>query len=304
MASDPPIIRDMDTPAIGDGNAIVYRTAQSFPLTQKQQDQNMWLAANQAIANYNARQGAYVDADAIQNGALEARHFQNASIPASAISPDAGSGLVPSGTIFPYAGVTWPATNMDFLLCDGRLIPNSEYPALYSAIGNAYGSSGGQFRVPDLRGRFLVGGTGSASASDTSRIDCTVGEGDSEHIANGHSGVYGHSTHTLTRAEMPAHTHDFIAANGFNSWDHTKDKGGGFNRGVARYQSDTLAKYVGGSMEFDDEGNTPFQPPGTYHNTEWGDYLVTGKTQDDIPGDDEPHANVPPALAINYLIKT
>lgn len=46
-----------------------------------------------------------------------------------------------------------------WLLCDGRSVRRSVYPALYAAIGIAWGGDkdAGTFNLPDMRGRFLRG---------------------------------------------------------------------------------------------------------------------------------------------------
>ena len=71
--------------------------------------------------------------------------------------------LIPPGTIVPYAGITKPnpATTLSkgWLFCDGSVVNRSDYPALFAAIGFTYGKTlvSGQFRLPDLRGRTIIG---------------------------------------------------------------------------------------------------------------------------------------------------
>ena len=48
-----------------------------------------------------------------------------------------------------------------YLLCNGATLNTSTYNKLYKAIGNQWGGSGGNFKIPDLRDRFIVG-AGSA----------------------------------------------------------------------------------------------------------------------------------------------
>jgi len=66
------------------------------------------------------------------------------------------SNLVPPGTITAFAG---PAENVPegWLICDGQVYAQTTYPALFEAIGIAWGGSGAVFNVPDLRGYFLRG---------------------------------------------------------------------------------------------------------------------------------------------------
>ena len=92
----------------------------------------------------------------------------------------------PLGVVQMFAG-TSPPTN--YLLCEGQQLPVAEYPALYAAISAAYPAVGGQFRLPDLRGKFIVG----------------FHPTDTEYNAVGKTG--GEKAHTLTAAELPEHKH-------------------------------------------------------------------------------------------------
>lgn len=89
----------------------------------------------------------------------------------------------PVGTIVAFAGnvakytkpeqndipsTTQPIEAFGWMLCDGSSLNASQYPELYAALGNLYGSSGSgsdlMFNLPDLRGQFLRGiGTDEAS---------------------------------------------------------------------------------------------------------------------------------------------
>jgi len=92
------------------------------------------------------------------------------------------------GEIFLYASNSVP---IGALLCNGALVSQATYAALYAVIGDTFGSDGsGNFRLPDLRGRVPVGaGTG---AGLTARSLADTG---------------GEESHQLTVAEMPAHDH-------------------------------------------------------------------------------------------------
>ncbi len=58
------------------------------------------------------------------------------------------------GTIFAYGGTTAPT---GYLLCDGTSYATANQPALHAVIGYAYGGSGANFNVPDMRGRTIYG---------------------------------------------------------------------------------------------------------------------------------------------------
>lgn len=92
----------------------------------------------------------------------------------------------PVGSIMIWAGSSAPS---GWLLCDGTAYSTTTYAALYAVIGTTYGSGTGTFYVPNLKGRIPVG------------LDATQTQFDTR----GETG--GEKTHTITTAEMPAHTH-------------------------------------------------------------------------------------------------
>ena len=67
--------------------------------------------------------------------------------------------LNPTGTII--QNCIFPPINLEpnYLLCDGREFFNTEYPALFAAIGTSFGagSYSNTFQIPDYRGVFLRG---------------------------------------------------------------------------------------------------------------------------------------------------
>jgi len=93
----------------------------------------------------------------------------------------------------------WPTATAPtgWVLCDGTAYARAgTYAALFAVISTTYGApDGGNFNVPDMRGRVAVG----LSA-------------DTEFDNLGETG--GEKTHTLTEAEMAAHTHSSPSAAG------------------------------------------------------------------------------------------
>ena len=71
-----------------------------------------------------------------------------------------GTSSSPVGSVTAFAGTTNSIPN-GWLLCDGSAVNSSNYPALYVAIGIAWGDgangSGTDFNLPDMRGYFLRG---------------------------------------------------------------------------------------------------------------------------------------------------
>ena len=112
-----------------------------------------------------------------------------------------GGGAIPSGTLLPYAGATAPT---GYLLSFGQAISRSTYADLFSAISTTYGVGDGSstFNVPDLRGRAVAGQDDMGGTSANRLTDQTGG-------VNGDTlgGSGGSETHTLTTAQLAAHTH-------------------------------------------------------------------------------------------------
>lgn len=92
-----------------------------------------------------------------------------------------------------------------WLLCDGSAVSRTTYHALYGVIGTTYGAGDGSttFNVPDLRGRFPIGKSGSTSLGDT-------GGSDTFDLSHDHDAgtllgpSHGHDAGTLLG---PSHTH-------------------------------------------------------------------------------------------------
>lgn len=92
------------------------------------------------------------------------------------------------GFCFPFAGALLP---QDCLWCDGAQYRQADYPDLCALIGGIYGGAdAGYFRVPDLRGRVLVGVGAGAGLSNRNLAD-----------------TFGEEQHALSTGEMPAHNH-------------------------------------------------------------------------------------------------
>ncbi len=107
---------------------------------------------------------------------------------------------VPAGAIFWFHRTTAPTA---WQALDGSAISRAANPILFADWGTTYGTGDGSttFNVPDWRGRTPIGyDPGNA----TGRMTAAAAGGLSA-AAIGNTG--GDQIHTLTQAELPAHTH-------------------------------------------------------------------------------------------------
>ncbi|HEV7286781.1 MAG TPA: tail fiber protein [Kaistia sp.] len=117
------------------------------------------------------------------------------------------SKTTPVGAVIGYAGSAAPA---GWLLCAGQNVSRTTYAALFTAIVTTYGAGDGTttFTLPDLRGR-VVAGKDDMGGAAASRL--TSGGAGINGASLGASG--GAQTHTLTTAQLPAHSHNTVLTN-------------------------------------------------------------------------------------------
>ena len=114
--------------------------------------------------------------------------------------------------------------NSTWVVCDGRLLLRSKYPALFELLGTTFGGGDGvySFRIPDFRGRAPIG-SGQSNDGLSSR-------------APGDKG--GVETVILTEKQMPSHFHK-QGGEGLHN-----DFGGGNYIGDRTYYLSDLPSYI------------------------------------------------------------
>jgi microcystin-dependent protein len=135
-----------------------------------------------------------------------------------------GEPPIPSGSVIAFGGPFAPA---GWLLCEGSLVDRAAYPDLFAAIGTAHGAGDGSttFALPDYRGRFLRGVTGSSSADPEADLRLAMSPG----------GNAGNAVGSSQGSEVGAHLHGM----GFGSGDSTTMVvGGGSTSRLASFIKD------------------------------------------------------------------
>ncbi|MBO2010988.1 phage tail protein [Hymenobacter negativus] len=149
--------------------------------------------------------------------------------------------------------------------CAGQLLPISEYDTLFMLLGTTYGGDGqNTFAVPDFRGR-IVPGTGA-------------GPGLSNYTPGQMGGV---ENVTLTLNNLASHGHPFSG------------QLNGTTQGAG--QNDPVGAYPAASSQ-------GFYATAPTENVALGAGAVSGQA---LPvGGNQPHNNIQPVLALNYIIAT
>lgn len=129
------------------------------------------------------------------------------TIPVNASGP-----LIPVGSIMPYVGDMAPN---GWLMCDGSYVSVAAYALLFDRIKYKYGApQTGKFKLPDFRGKFLLGYLGMAG-----------GVGDSIPVQNNNSVINeaaasvlgasgGESKKFITEENLPDHFHSLKGDSG------------------------------------------------------------------------------------------
>ena len=175
----------------------------------------------------------------------------------------------PPGTIIDFAGTSAPP---GYLVCNGAAISRDTYPALFAAIGTAWGTGDGSatFNLPNLQGRFRLG-------SDSNRALGSTG---------------GASEVQLTTSQLPAHTHSDGTLRTYSggSHSHGNRQYAGGNSGGAEYD---IAQQRRNSTTYALQYT---ESAGTHSHGITG---ATGST-----GGGQAHNNLPPYATMLACIKT
>ena len=181
------------------------------------------------------------------------------------------SAIFPTGLILPYGGVdvtdsAFSNTLKGWKLCDGNSLVRTNFPALFAAIGTTYGSiDPTSFKLPDLRGRTLIGaGKGTIPGSTTAFL--------SNYILGEREGA---EAVGLGQTNMPPHGHPYNGVALRNCY--------GNRTNATQTVVDTIYNWNDGDPA---------------HKS------YTGLTGGSSGPNGDPHPNMQPYTVINYIIKT
>ena len=195
--------------------------------------------------------------------------LQNSIDSLSGLGGGGGSVLdMPLGTILPIATESVPE---GWMLCDGREIAIEEYQGLYDLIGTTYGAGDSAFWAQVFYPATTFNIPDLRGRTIIGANDMGGEQSDVLTIHQASAGqIGGEEMHQLTEEEMPNHTHGiqyFRRDAGSNSQDPWNGTGGG---------------------------------PASMGSSDWRN---NGNVRAAGSGGDQPHNNMQPYMALNYMMK-
>ena len=215
---------------------------------------------------------------------------------------------LPIGSVAMFAGATAP---VNWLICDGSSLATAgTYAGLFGIIGYTYGGSAGNFNLPNLLGAFPLGagtvglgGTGGEAAHALSVGELAVHAHVVEQTPHSHSAYQNAHNHTIVTGNHShaihtgAHSHTYIHTDA----NHSGIAQGGSLVGAFTDNTSTVGD-LGGNT--DTAGNlggyTDTQAPGVGVSA---NYANINNNATDNAGSGAAHNNLPPYVALNFIIR-
>lgn len=182
--------------------------------------QNLSDVASVSTAFANIKQDATTSATGVVEIATSAEVLTGTDATRS-LTPALLRVVVPLGVVWDFTG---PSAPSGFVFPFGQAVSRTTYAAYFALVGTTYGAGDGSttFNVPDLRGRVSAGKDDMGGTSADRLTNQTNGiDGDTL------GAVGGAETHTLTVAQMPAHSHTLTVYNSDPAGGVAADGSGG-----------------------------------------------------------------------------
>ena len=253
--------------------------------------------------------------------------------PAHAVNKAYVDGFIPVGVMEMYAGSVAPG---GWAFCDGssKSTTDPAFVALFAVIGYTYGGAGGNFNLPDLRGRFPVGRNATDASFDVlgekgGSKDATLPShshnvnAHAHYVDHSHNANHAHSassgtesadhTHSGTTDAQGAHNHDvgggllwaqFGAGTLGMDTSGTGHSGAPSNLGALSQQPDHVHNFgTGGRSAAHTHGITVDANNFNTGNMNGRQYTDNAGSTTDAQGAAAGNANLPPYIAINFIIR-
>jgi microcystin-dependent protein len=210
---------------------------------------------------------------------------------AAAARTTLGIASIPTGSLMPYAGAAAPS---GWLLCAGQEVSRTTYADLFTVVSATYGSGDGSttFNLPDLRGRSVFGKDdmgGTTANRITNAVSGIIGTTLGAAGGDQRIGTHGHTAaphnHTADNASLTGTFGPFRQA--LNSPDAS-------GTGVFSVAGDVGS----GDANAGSRNARSISMDATHAHT----INNTTVTINDFSGGAS--ANIPPAIILNYIIKT
>lgn len=172
-----------------------------------------------------------------------------ASNPIAGEANGAGAGLMPVGALIPWAGNAASTVPIGWLVCDGSYKLKTDYPTLFSVIGNTYdvGNNPLAFALPNLTDKIPYGGTALATGTEIgNNAEAVTVAGTAAVTLTGTTAVTvtGTASVNIGVGNLPQHSHGISGVSiGGGSHGHTiladQDGGSGGSKGIQLTQDPT-----------------------------------------------------------------
>jgi len=218
-------------------------------------------------------------------------------------------GVSPIGSITMFAGAAAPA---NWLICDGSAVSATTYAALYAIVGLAYTPGGaligGNFNLPNLSQKFPLGASGGTLAATGGEAAHTLTAAElAPHahpitdVSHSHGGSQGSHSHNVYQ---DAHSHSAYQ----DSHNHSYTQPTNYAGYTGQYPSTaSVGSTTGTTSTAQPAVHIDSQQPAVHADTQQPAVYIspqnTGLTTTQNAGGGGAHNNMPPYLAINFIIR-